>query len=466
MLGQESHGGSLVPSARPQLVNCDPASKVPCFRLRLNILDSARRPLSLQLPNPAELTKSLQVNVNGQTVAPFYAMAGTNGPARAMRGRIALVLIDVSGSMNERVSSEQTRFEAAQKAAERFLDGFENGVDQVAFIPFQSRNVIETIENAKFATKREEALQQISDLPVPRAQNNTALYSAMVAGADRLQRAVRTFGHSTDALMITMTDGKNDVGGRRDDPNLLDGQHGLATAESKVKNSGLESITIGFGNPGSIDANALNSLGTTTYMVEQPDELKRIFNTTRTLLNDRLMLTFSSPWKDRASLAGQTLTIFVSLRLPSGATLQSGPILWTTPQIGTPSYEGRCDAEESTAVLRTPVVTEVTGWLTILRPMLVTLGYAALFLVLWFWLPQLIWPGRELGGLHSIHYRRRWGNPTATKNFGRPAVKAPTGFGKSDGPQVPYRTPADATFVQMPISDTSRSRLYPIRGAK
>jgi hypothetical protein len=452
---------SLVPASRPQLISCDPASKTPCFRLRLNILDGSRQPLALQLPNPTNLARSLVVNVNGQDIVPFYADAGSTSASNIPRTRIALVLIDVSGSMNRSLATGQTRFEAARKAAQRFLDGFVDGVDQVAFVPFQSRDVVQTIENAKFATSKADAEQQISLLPAPQAKNNTALYSAVVAGVDLLKRAIGSLGRPADALMITMTDGENDVGGRSDDPGLLTGEQGLESAQARVQNAGLESITIGFGDRDSIDQRALQLLGTKTYMAQGVDELERAFGTTRTLLNDRLTLTFSSPSSDRASLAGQTLTMNVALRLPAGVTVRSIPIIWTTPQLGVPPYEGRCEAPETAAVLRTTAA-EVTGWGTVVRPLIIVLSYSALFLILWFWVPQLIWPGREIAGLHSIHHRRRWSNTPARTSVRRPVVNTPVGFGSNDGPPLSPRNPADATVIHVPASDTSRSRLFPM----
>ena len=62
------------------------------------------------------------------------------------------MLIDISGSMNRPVATGQTRFEAAKAAISSFLEGFQDGVDRVAVVPFESHHVESTIRSARFAT--------------------------------------------------------------------------------------------------------------------------------------------------------------------------------------------------------------------------------------------------------------------------------------------------------------------------
>jgi hypothetical protein len=52
----------------------------------------------------------------------LFAVA-QSGDTQAVRGRIALILVDISGSMNQRMRSGQTRFETAKAALAQFLQG-------------------------------------------------------------------------------------------------------------------------------------------------------------------------------------------------------------------------------------------------------------------------------------------------------------------------------------------------------
>ncbi len=175
--GQTAH---LEFSDKLRLVNCEPTSSTPCFRIRANIVDAQGAPISPALPPPAQLAKNLTLHADDLEVTPFYAVAGSSG-ATVARSRIALILIDISGSMNEPMGTGQSRFAAATSAALQFLDGFENGTDRVAIVPFESHQVIQTVRSAKFASTVEEARQQVRSLPAPQPRNNTALFSAVDA---------------------------------------------------------------------------------------------------------------------------------------------------------------------------------------------------------------------------------------------------------------------------------------------
>ena len=125
-------------SDRLRLVDCSPSSSVPCFRLKANIVDAQGNPVSPALS--PQLAKSLTVQADEHEITPFYAVAGS-GSGAAVRSRIALVVLDVSGSMNQLLDSGQSRYAAAKAAALQFLEGFENGADRVAIVSFESHNV-------------------------------------------------------------------------------------------------------------------------------------------------------------------------------------------------------------------------------------------------------------------------------------------------------------------------------------
>ena len=104
-------------SDKLRLVDCSPSSSVPCFRVKANIVDAQGNPVSPNLPTTTQLNKSLTIQTDNFELTPFYATAGA-GPGQAVQSRIALVVIDISGSMNELMQNGQSRYAAARVAAE------------------------------------------------------------------------------------------------------------------------------------------------------------------------------------------------------------------------------------------------------------------------------------------------------------------------------------------------------------
>ncbi len=436
-----------------RMVDCDPASSAPCFRLKFNIVDAQGAPLPAQIPPPEKLAGSINVMVGDQAITPFFAVAG--GETQAVRARVALVLIDISGSMNRPLATGQTRFEAAKMAISSFLDGFQDGVDRVAVVPFESHQVEPTIRGATFATTRQAALQQVQALPQPQSRNNTGLFSAVTIGLDVLSEQLKNPSAGTmppEAMVMLMTDGTNEVL-KGDDPGLLAGPEGLATASAKVKSSGVQIIGVGFGNRNEIDETALRQISTKYYMTADAATLARIFTVARTLLSSRIQATFTSPWPDRASLAGRTLRVSVKLKLPSGQELASDVKTWATPQIGLPVFEGKCGADELKALYTHAAPPSSNAWISVLRPVLVFIGFGALLLVMWFWIPRLVWADQYIG----IVPEKRWANQNTAKT-NRPA---PAGFQQGKpGAQSP-RAPSDQTIVA-PRTDFTKTRLGPL----
>jgi len=457
--------GRLEFADRIRLVTCDPVLQTPCFRLKLNIVDANGAPLALALPAPANLAKNIAVTADNQQVTPFYAAA--NGTSR-LRQRIAMMLIDTSGSMNELLPSGRSRFEAAKAAAEAFADGFTEGIDRIAIAGFASRDVVIGIRNATFATTAEALRQEVEALPVPLPRNNTGLYTAVDTAVEVLQAAGRDAGSDAELLLLVLTDGYNDVQ-RGDDPGLLEGEAGLAHVSRHLSESGMQVIGVGVGDPKSVDEAALRQISTKTYFVNDPADLKRVFSFARVLLNNRLQLTFRSPWKDRASLAGRTIPMKVSLRALDSQKVSSGEAIWQAPDIGAPVYESRCNIEESRAALATIETTDTNGWLATLRPVFVFAVFSVLFFILWFWAPRLIWPDRYLGDLKSAHYRRKWSGAEARSDRGPsgrqrdtlppPGHPLPPGFGGKRAAGFKERAPSDATYAQPRVEMSTRTRL-------
>ena len=454
LAGQETRG-RLEFADEIRMVNCDPAAGVPCFRIKLNIVDGQGKPLGLQLPAPDKLAASMTVKAGEQELSPFYATIPSDATV-AMRGRVALILIDISGSMNRVLASGPTRFDAAKSALEHYLTGFQDGLDEVAIVAFESHGVVEGIKAAKFAATKDQALQQVSSLPAPKPKNNTGLYSAVDMGLDVLkQKLADTSGDAgaPEGLLVVMTDGANEVY-KGDDPGLLAGDEGLNIVANRVTGSGINVVGVGFGDVSQIDEKALSRLSTKYYMASDLEGLKKIFTMTRTVLRNRVQATFASPWADRASLAGRSMHVVVKLKLPTGETLTSAEKIWETPQVGVPLMEGKCEAPELLAAIHLSPPGG-GGWMALLRPVLVFAGLGVLLLILWFWVPWLVWPERYMGVAPSSARWAEQAQPGA-----KPAGPAPAGFGGAGpgGVRPPARAPMDKT-VLYPRPDMTRTRL-------
>src|SRR5215469_1022399 len=215
-----------------QLVDCQPVSAVPCFTTSFNIVNSEGEPYGIDLPSADQLLTDLTITADGVPVKVFYV--STAGSKKLVRGRLALVLVDISGSMARKLPTGETRFQAAQSALTQFLDSFQDGVDEVAIVPFESHNVASTIRAASFAHTKADALAQVNGIPAPLARNNTALYSAVSLGLDALHDHIHRLqesdsGYAPETMLIVMTDGRNEVYAG-DDAGLLSGAEGLDEA--------------------------------------------------------------------------------------------------------------------------------------------------------------------------------------------------------------------------------------------
>jgi Mg-chelatase subunit ChlD len=397
MLRSDTAAGRLEFSDSVKMLDCDPAATAPCFRLKFNIVDADGKPLPAELPAPEKLAESIVVRVGDQPVTPFFAIASDK---QTVRGRVALVLIDISGSMKHPLLTGETRFEAAKAGLQSFLDGFQDGIDRVAIVPFESHRVAATIRAAQFVSSKQEALRQVRDLPEPESHNNTGIYTAVSVGIDVLSEELKKQAGravSPESMVLLMTDGKNEVL-KGDDEDLLDGPSGLQQASAKLRASGLQLIGVGFGDSGDVDETVLRQISTTAYMAKDAAELARVFKVARTLLSNRIRATFISPWADRASLAGRTLQISVRLKLANGQELLSNQITWATPQMGIPPFWGVCEKDEKDALYSRVPLTE-TGFMSVLRPVLVFLGLGCLLLILWFWIPRLVWSDQYIGAV-------------------------------------------------------------------
>ena len=141
-----------------RMLTCDPVSPIPCFRMQLNVVDAQGHPVGVQFPEPSKLAGSMHIRIDNQDLVPFFAAAehGTS----PVQDRLAMVLIDISGSMNRRLSTGRTRFESARSAVDDFVQQFQNGSDEVAIVPFESHHVADAIREAHFAITQQDAFAE------------------------------------------------------------------------------------------------------------------------------------------------------------------------------------------------------------------------------------------------------------------------------------------------------------------
>src|SRR5581483_8642800 len=92
-----------------QMLDCRPVSERPCFRASVNF--------GTAIPGVAEslLRARTAVEFDGKRVTPFY-LTTQDRAAGGRKPRTAMILVDISGSMNTRMSNGSTRIEVARAA--------------------------------------------------------------------------------------------------------------------------------------------------------------------------------------------------------------------------------------------------------------------------------------------------------------------------------------------------------------
>lgn len=451
--------------SKPALIECEPKDAEPCFRLNFGFAGEDGKPVNVKLPPADQLASHVEVQVDGEPVKPFYAVS-TGKRALSRRPRTALLLFDVSGSMLTADLGGQTRFEAAKSAVAEYLKGFSDGQDRVAIVPFASRDVEKTIAAARFVSTRAEAQTELDALPRPEPRNNTALYSAVRAAVQTLER--ERSADSEQPRLILLTDGTNDVHPQAgDDSGLLTGTNGLNDAAAAVQQSGVDVLPIGLGDRHSIDEVAMTRLGTRPPLITfDVDALHKAFQLQQLPQDASLMVTLQAPegLSSRTLLAGRVVHFRAKVTLEDGSVLvENREALWIAPPVATPSFEGEATDAEQRAFLANARL-DHGSMLTLLRPFLVFAALAAVLALLWFGLPRWIWPER---------YDHRTARPirpeywpgaepmTSRSNQAAPYKQAPPGFETAGrGGRAAVRSPVEHTIVR-PVTqfDPNKTRL-------
>lgn len=352
----------------PVLVDCAPVTLSPCMSAVVTPAAATGMPAPVHLPAAAQLASAFRLTGSSGEVTPFYASAGI-GPDAGDHTNVVLLIIDISGSMNQTVAGGQTRFEAARSAITQFLDGMQEGSDRVAIVPFESHNVVSTIRGAVFASHKADALAQLKALPAPGTRNNTALYQAVFSGEEALHNEIETLRHEgvsagVQPHLIVMTDGKNEVT-PGDDALLLDGEHGLQQAAAQVQAAHMDTIGIGFGERTAIDTAALQRLSTRFFYAADAAQLLDALHVTRSAVSHAVTLTWLLPEASRVTLAGRDQQWVPTMRLEDGSVLTGEPLRLIMPATAPPVFDRKAGSGELDTLIAThPEVN--SGWALVL----------------------------------------------------------------------------------------------------
>jgi Ca-activated chloride channel family protein len=450
--------------SKPALIECEPEGAEPCFRLAFDFVDESGKLVNVQLPPAKQLASHIEIQLDGETVKPFYAVA-TGNSQQVRKPQTTLLLFDISGSMLRTDLGGQSRFEAARGAAAEFLKNFSDGSDQVAIVPFASRDVESTISSAHFVGTRAEAAAELDALPKPESRNNTALYSAVRAAVQSLAQHRQPNGDRP--RLVLLTDGTNDVQPQAgDDAGLLTGPAGLAAVASAVQQSGVDVLPIGLGDKQSIDEVAMARLGTRPPLITfDLDALHKAFQLQQTPEDAGVTVLLQAPadLASRTLLAGRVVHFRAKITLPDGTVLvENRQALWVAPPVATPSFEGEATEAEQRAFLANARL-DHGPILLILRPFIVFAMIAAVLALLWFVLPRFLWPERYDNRSARPVRPEYWpGVEPLSRRDNQPASKqAPPGFeAVGRGGRAPARTPGEHTIVR-PITamDATKTRL-------
>jgi Ca-activated chloride channel family protein len=437
------------------------SSNKPFFQIRLSIPEG--------IPKLKSPLNSIEILEGNHPYKPFHVQLGeeTIGVAAAAKNkRFALLLFDVSGSMLERLAGGQTKFDAARAAAKQFLNGFESGIDNIAVVPFESRQVVSKIQHAVFATDAQSVQAQIDNLAKPDRHGDTGLYTATATALDILN-AKKNEDISRSAMLLVLTDGMNDVRPNKgDDAGLLVGEAGLRTVAAAARSSGFTVVTIGFGDtPSSIDADALQKIASPEHYwsAKNLQSLEQIFRREKETLINQFDVTFATAWNDNRILMGRDVRFRVRMKADDGRLFESDEIAFATPETSPPPFDGLLSTAEEEAWIRRSVDSNDKEKVRSLADVLLTrliimagLGFS--LAALWFGFPRMIWPEaylRSAAASYAAPVTNAIGQARgAVPNLPRPNLP-PAGMSRprSSSPPPPARTPdPSATIAESKVT--------------
>lgn len=377
--GEQRRGEEALAMGDIEMLDCAPVSTRPCFRATVRF--GAAVPAAESL-----LMSSTSVELDGLPAKLFHVSTQERG-AGGRKPRTVMVVFDISGSMNTKMSNGVSRYEVAKLAVDRFLSSLDPDTDQVAIVPFDNHGVLATIRAARFVPGGEEARALLAAIPAPRG--DTALYAAIYYSIERLEQQKR-LDAARDYQAIVITDGKDDLG-RDPDPELRRAPITLEGAALKAERSNVAVYPIGIGGAGDTDILApLERISIeNSHMVQEPGELMEVVARARPAPATRMQIAFLSPYATAGQLEGRSHRVRVVIGKGGQRVETTGE--WAPPEsMIAPQARADCSAAEKQALSKMgPPADDYTA---LIRP-LATLGvFACIVALCWFAMPRLIWP--------------------------------------------------------------------------
>jgi len=351
------------------------------------------------------------------------------------RAAYLMILVDVSGSMLKTSGQREasvTRFDNTRAAIRAFVSQLDPKRVRVAVAPFGSDAVDATIAASQFRTP-ETAAVELARMARPSPQANTALYSAVRAGARRLARE-RQGRTERRALLLVVSDGRNDIGSARD---LLPNDS-LTAATGALREAFVEPYLLGVGE--SLPLAQLDSLaiGTSQPYVTAADaagSIAALLSQIKSDMSDRRIVFWTG--EDIAAMGRLVRNAGVSA---SGAELARA-VAWTSPLFALPAFEFPADSTMAASWSQGRTALDGDAPLILTR-----LAYAVVVAVLlgvfWWVVPRWLWPPV----LIEREVRREKADVASA-----PSVSAESTGIRRDVREAPPRSPAAIT-AEHPIA--------------
>ena len=372
------------------LLEAPRGSGQPALRYAVNLVDRAGDPARVGLMDRRQVAAGTSVWEGNRRLRLLHVGAG----GRSSR-RFTMLLLDRSGTMLDPAADGNLRYEHLLQAVQVFTQDFTDGADQLALVPFESRQVVSRILSTPFHSTRRAATEAMYQLPMPQKNANTGLLSAVHAALHRLHllRARRRARGIPDDrfLLVVLTDGKNDVGRAGDDAGLMTDAE---PAQWLARRAGIEVVTIGLGPRQLVDQPTLRRLAWPSaanyFHAPSAEAVSGLFARARRFQLEQLSVTFQLPQRRRSQLVAARRFI-LALRLP-GQGVVRGVLRWTPrPGRALPQFDCQATGQERYA--------EVAGgrassWLE--QYLAVLLAGLLAHLLLGLYLPRRIWARQYL----------------------------------------------------------------------
>lgn len=367
------------PVDRAEVVRCDGEADVSCVAVTLQLTPHEASSFSADSAMPG----AWHLSVGKQVVSAEYAMS------RVPRGAptFLMLLVDLSGSMRGQ-SVQSTR--AALRTF--LLQELDPRATRVAVAPFAGPELTAGIGVARFASLSE-AASVVDALPEP--NGNTALYDAIVRGANRLTSQLEGTAGGRGVIMV-VTDGRNDPTGRTPPAGraLLDATR-RQDVTAAVRNAHAHLEIVGFGS--SLDTTDLRLLaeptGQVTIAGESALALRRAFGEVAAAMRTEREVVFPLLDGNRFGMTRIPRSLTVWRNPASGDTI--GPTYranWRQPLFAPPVYSS---VGAGVATLRAPENVALRGTTHGRRLFIVVLLVIAVSAA-WMLVPRFVWPHPSL----------------------------------------------------------------------